>query len=123
MPNNPMKQTLADALGELVGHVLSSVGFVADYVQLGFNGPAMNAYTTPRITCGSESLSLGQPGYCDCLRRQIGCRVERTEVDDQRVSIAFESGAVVSISLRNDDYRGPEALEFSLDAKDRIWVV
>lgn len=122
MTNTPMSQTLANALGELVGHVLSSVEFVEDYVQLRFDGPCLTAYTAPIVTWGSESLSLGQPGYRDALCRQIGCRVERAEVDDQQVSIVFESGAAVSISLREDDYRGPEALQFSLDA-DRIWVV
>jgi len=122
LTDTPMSQTLADALGKLVGHKLSSVTFVADYIQLGFDGAGMNAYTTPTVTCGSDSLSLGQPGYRDVLCGQIGCRVERTEVDKQRVSIVFESGTEVSISLRDDDYRGPEALEFSLD-KDRVWVV
>ena len=77
----------------------------------------------PTVICGSETLSLGQPGYRDSLCSQIGRSVVRTEVDDQQVSIIFESGAVVSISIRDDDYRGPEALEFSLDAKDRVWVV
>ena len=76
----------------------------------------------PTVTFGSETLSLGQPGYRDCLCMQIGCRVERTDVNDQRVSIIFENGAAVSISLR-ENYRGAEALEFSLDPKDRIWVV
>jgi len=123
MTNTPIKQTLADALAKLVGHELSSVTFVRDYLQLAFDGGGMNAYTTPTVACGSESLSLGQPGYRDSLCRQIGCRVERTEVDDQRVAIIFEGGAAVSISLREDDYRGPEALEFSLDGKDRIWVI
>jgi hypothetical protein len=123
MTDTPVKQTLADALGKLVGRKLSSVTFVADYVQLAFDGPGMNAYTTPTVTSGSESLSLGQPGYRDALCAQIGCIVERTEVDKQRVSIVFESGAVISISLLDDDYRGPEALEFSLDERDRIWVV
>ena len=117
-----MKQTLADALGKLVGHELSSVTFVRDYVQLAFDGPGMNAYTMPTVACGSESLGLGQPGYRDGLCRQIGCKVERTEVDAQRVSIVFEGGAAISISLRDEDYRGPEALEFSLDDKC-IWVV
>jgi len=117
-----MKQTLADALGKLVGHELSSVTFVRDYVQLAFDGPSMNAYTTPTVTRGSESLTLGQPGYRDVLCRQIGCRVERTEVGDQRASVVFENGAAVSISLRGEDYRGPEALRFSLDDKCE-WVV
>jgi len=118
-----MNQTLSEALGKLVGHVLSSVEFVADYVQLWFDGSCMTAYTLPNVSQGSESLSSGQPGYRDALCRQIGCRVKRTDVGDQQVSIVFESGAAVSISLRDDDYRGPEALEFWLDKKDRVWVV
>jgi hypothetical protein len=117
-----MKQTLADALGTLVGHDLSSVTFVRDYVQLAFDGPGVNAYTMPTVTSGSESLTPGQPGYRDSLCRQIGCRVERTDADDRRVSIIFENGTMVSISLRDDDYHGPEALEFRLD-KDSIWIV
>jgi hypothetical protein len=117
-----MKQTLADALGKLVGHELSSVTFVRDYAQFAFDGPSMNTYTMPTVACGSENLSQGQPGYRDALCRQIGCRVERTEVDDQRMSIVFEGGAAVSISLRDEDYRGPEALQFSLDDKCD-WVV
>ena len=121
MTDIPTKQTLADALGRHVGSELSAVTFMRDYLQLAFDGPNMNAYTPPVVTCGSQSVSPGQPGYRDC--KQIGCGVERTEVDDQQVSIVFENGATVSISLRDDDYRGPEALEFWLDRKDRIWVV
>jgi|HubBroStandDraft_1064217.scaffolds.fasta_scaffold135262_1 hypothetical protein len=122
MTNAPTNQTLADALGNLAGHALSSVEFVADYVQLRFDGPTLTAYTAPTVSWGSESHVWGEPGYRDALCRQIGCRIERTAVDDQQVSIAFESGATVLISLRDDDYRGPEALQLLLD-KDRIWVV
>ena len=122
MTNAPTNQTLADALGNLAGHALSSVEFVADYVQLRFDGPTLTAYSAPTVSWGSESHVWGEPGYRDALCRQIGCRIERTAVDDQQVSIAFESGATVLISLRDDDYRGPEALQLLLD-KDRIWVV
>jgi hypothetical protein len=122
MKDTSTKQTLAHALGTLGGHKLNSVTFVRDYVQLGFDGPGVYAYTMPTVTSGSESLSLGQPGYRDRLCRQIGCRVRRTEVNDQRVSILFENGAIVSISLQDDDYRGPEALQFRLD-QDLNWIV
>jgi len=121
MTNTPTNQSLADALGSLNGHVLSSVEFVADYAQLRFDGPTLTAYTPPTVSWGTESHIWGEPGYRDALCRQIGCRVERTAVDDAQVSIAFESGAAVLISLRDEDYRGPEALQFSLD-KERIWV-
>jgi hypothetical protein len=123
MTNHPAKRTLAEALRELVGRVLSSVGFVADYVQLGFDGPGMNAFTAPTVARGSESLSLGQPGYRDGLCGQIGHGVESTEVNDRQVSIIFDNQVTISISLRDDDYGGPEALEFSLAPNDQIWVV
>jgi hypothetical protein len=117
-----MSQTLADALKNLVARELSSVTFVRDYVQLGFDGAGISAYTMPTVACGSERLSLGQAGYRDGLCRQIGSKVERTEVDSQLVAIVFEDGTVISISLRAEDYRGPEALQFALDDKC-IWVV
>jgi hypothetical protein len=116
-----MKQSLADALDKLAGRALSSVEFLADYVQLWFDGPCLTAYTSPTVASGPKTLSLDQPGYRDSLCRQIGCRVEHAEVDDRRVSICFEGGATISISLLDDDYRGPEALQFSLD-RDHIWV-
>jgi hypothetical protein len=122
MTDASKQQTLADALGHLVGGVLSSVEFVADYVQLRFNGPCMTAYTPPIVTRGSQSVGIGQPGYRDALCDEIGRRVERAEISDRRVSILFENGVAVSISLRDDDYRGAEALQFSLDDDDRIWV-
>jgi hypothetical protein len=121
MTDTLMNPTLADAIGKLVGHALSSVEFVADYVQLRFDGPTLTAYTPPTLRCGSERHIWGQAGYRDALCRQIGCRVERTAVEHDQVSIAFEGRAMVLISLRDNDYRGPEALQFSLD-KDRIWV-
>ena len=109
-------------LAKLVGEQLSSVEFVQDFVQLRFDGPCITAFTWPVVRSTSENLSWGQPGYRDALCCQISRLVERTEVDDQRVSIIFEGGAVFSVSLRDDDYRGPEALYFALD-KDHWWVV
>jgi hypothetical protein len=121
MTDTARNQTLADAIAKLPGHVLSSVEFVADYVQLRFDGPNLTAYTPPSVSWGSENYTWGQARYRDVLCGRIGSRVESTSVDDQQVSIAFESGPVIRISLRDADYRGPEALQFSLD-KDRVWV-
>jgi hypothetical protein len=113
---------LSEALHELVGNVLSSVEFVQDYLQMRFDGPCLTAYTPPSIRCGSKRFDWNQPGYRDELCGQIGRRIERSESDEQRILIAFEGGAEVSISLRPDDYCGPEAVQFSLDI-NRTWVV
>jgi len=125
MTNVPTNPTLAEALEKIVGSALSSVTFVADYVQLDFDGPNLTAYTLPIVRLGSQHIEWEQPGYRDALCGQIGRRVERVAVDDQHVSVMFEDSAAISISLLDGDYTGPEALQFRLDQKrpERIWVV
>ena len=118
-----IRQTLADALEKIVGSTVSSVTFVADYVQFSFNGPGLTAYTHPTVCLSAHTYSWGQVGYRDALCDLIGSRIDRTTVGKQAVSVTFENGATVSISLRDEDYCGPEALLFALDTKDRIWVV
>ena len=120
--NVPVHLTLAEALEKLVGSALSSVSFVADYIQFAFDGPELTAYTLPIVSSGSERLESGQLGYRDSLCKQIGRRVQRVEVNDQHVSVLFKEGAAISISVLDKDYTGPEALQFSLDQK-RIWIV
>jgi hypothetical protein len=115
------KQTLAEAIRELIDRVLSSVEFVADYVQLRFDGPTLTAYNPPSVRWGSDNHIWGEPGYRDALCEQIGSRIEGTTVDDERVTIAIETGATIVISLRHGGHASPEALQFFLD-KSRIWV-
>jgi hypothetical protein len=122
MTKVPVHATLAEALEKLVGRALSSVTFVADYIQFAFDGPGLTAYILPIVSSGSEHLESGQLGYRDSLCNQIGRCVQRVEVDDQHVSLLFKEGAAISISLLDKDYTGPEALQFSLD-QQRIWVV
>jgi hypothetical protein len=123
MTNAATKLTLAGALEKIRGCALSSVEFVMDYVQFWFDGACLTAFPPPAVDRGSGILASGERGYRDLLCGQIGCLVERTEVNDQRVTIAFEGGAAVSISLLDHDYRGPEALQSWLDKKDCFWVV
>jgi hypothetical protein len=47
--------------------------------------------------------------------------VHRAEVQPEQVRLIFESGTAIEISLKADDYRGPEALEFWLKS-DKTWV-
>jgi hypothetical protein len=122
MTDTSTHPTLADALQAIVGCVLSSVTFVADYVQFDFNGPSLTAHTLPVVSLGSESLKWSESGYRDALCLQIGRHIERVEVDEQHVAIAFEGGSAISISLLDKDYVGPEALQFLLN-QNRMWVV
>ncbi len=122
MADTSTHPALADALRTLMGCVLSSVTFVADYVQFDFNGPSLTAYTLPIVSWGAGSLKWGESGYRDALCLQIGRHIERAEADEQHVAILFEGGSTISISLLDKDYSGPEALQFSLN-EDRMWVV
>jgi hypothetical protein len=95
-----------------------------DYVQLRFNGPCLTVYTlSHQIIKNGKSISWGEPGYRDALCDLIACVVKRTEiVDAERVSLAFENDAVWNMSLRDEDYRGLEAMMFNDDI-NKYWFV
>src|SRR5690349_8489251 len=115
-------QSLAIALRELEGKALSSVEFVQDYVQLRFDGPTLTAYSPPSIGVKESIVKWGDRCYHDVLCEQISHRVVETGViEDKEVSLRFEDGATLRISLHQEDSRGPEALEF-VSGLDRIWV-
>jgi hypothetical protein len=113
--------TLTDALRTLVGSALSSVEFVQDYVQFRFDGPCLTAYTQPKIRTSNGTLSWSDPGYRDALCSQIGCLITNASSDGDDVSVCFAGVTCITISLRRDDYRGPEALQLSLEST-QIWV-
>ena len=123
MTTTPANLTLKQAMSEIVGHQLSSVTFVQDYVQFDFDGSALTAYTLPSVNSGSRFLRWGETGYRDALCEQISHNIQQVEVDEEHVVLLFEGGAAISISLLDEDYTGPEALTFSLDRQQGIWVV
>lgn len=112
---------LNSGVGQLKGRVLSSVEFVQDYLQLRFDGPCLTAYTHPVVDVATERLSWGVLGYRDRLCDQIGSTVVDAWANEAEVSVGFESGAVISVSLRDEDYNGPEALQFTGE-DGTVWV-
>lgn len=116
-------KTLQQGLSELKGRDLSSVEFVRDYVQLRFDGPYLTMHMLPSIiTAQGDALMPGERCYRDFLCERIGVKVTDIEVvAHTEVAIHFEDGTALRISLREGDYRGPEALEFMNEGGD-IWV-
>ncbi len=110
-------------LDELHGRELASVEFVRDYVQLRFDGPCLTAYTHPTVQMGDNPLHWDAPGYRDALRSCIGTVVTDAAIEpDQEIRIRFSSGAVVSISLRPDDYVCSEAATLrGNDGRLAVW--
>lgn len=113
---------IEEALHEIVGLTLASVEFVHDYIQLRFNGPQLTLYTLPTIKDRKGTFRAGQDTYCDVLVRQIGKKVKGSNVKKEEIELLLETETQICISLRERDYRGPEALEFR-SANEQIWVV
>jgi hypothetical protein len=112
----------AHPLSIIEGEQLSSVEFVQDYVQLRFDGPYLTAITLHNVELGNIHLKWGMPGYRDALCDRIGTTVQSVSViTSETLLIKFADGAIVSISLRPEDYRAEEAVMF--DDKTKQWDV
>ncbi len=112
-----------DPLAQIVGEQLSEVTFVQDYVQLAFDGPRLTAITCPRVFVSGRWFNWGEAGYRDALCGQIA-KVLRagTTHDGQEIRLEFMDDTVISISLRDEGYRGPEAAYFVPIDKTTPWT-
>ena len=112
-----------EVLQEIVGRQLGSVEFVQDYVQLHFDGPGLTAITQPALEVGSRELAWDTPGFRDELCRRIAREVVSARIiPNVAVRLEFDDGAVVKISLRDEDYRAAEAVQFEVSA-ERGWAL
>lgn len=116
-------KTLNEALQALKDIPLYSVEFVMDYVQLRFGGPTLTAFTHPSLQVDGKTVTWESPEFKDLLCGLIEIPVVETDVvKSEEVKLRFENGTTVLISLRENDYSGPEALEFVVDSGPS-WVV
>jgi hypothetical protein len=116
-------KTLDEALKRLIGEQLSSVEFVQDYLQLRFDGPFLTVYGFVHHVIRNQcSVSWGQPGYRDTLGSLISHQIKQTELSGEKIFLTFDNESIWSMSLREQDRNGPEALMY-VDGSDKIWVV
>ena len=100
-------------LSSIEGQELSSVTFVQDYLVLDFNGPVLTLYIWPEVFRPEGSYGFGEPGFRDMLCEEIANDVETaTFAEAIALEIAFESGTIFRIPLRDQDYVGAEAGQF-----------
>jgi hypothetical protein len=111
-----------NALQFLIGEQLSSVEFVQDYVQLRFNGPCLTVYCSlHQITKDDLTKTWGEAGYCDELCRLTALSIEQVRIEPSEcLAITFDDGSIWSMSLRDEHYRGPEALCYT-DSLRGLW--
>ena len=101
-------------LSSLTGEQLSSVIFVADYVQFDFNGPVLSALSHPIVEVKGVRYRFPEQGSRDALCSLIQQSVADAGAQDNRsIDVTFDSGARLSISLAPHSYDGPEAATFS----------
>lgn len=101
-------------ISAIEGQELTSVEFVSDYVRLRFDGPMLTLYAWPHVLLEDFSLAFSQPEYRNALCAQIGEMVGKAELKElDSMTIEFESGTVIALSLREEDMDGPEAGTYS----------
>ena len=103
----------------LEGQELSSVEFLADYLRLRFDGPMLTLYAWPHVLLADFSIAFGEPEYRNALCAQIGESVATAKLEElDSLTVEFESGTVIALSLREEDLDGPESGSYSADGSE-----
>jgi hypothetical protein len=103
-------------ISAIEGQELSAVEFVGDYLRLRFDGPMLTLYAWPHILLADFSIAFGEPEYRNALCAQIGEMVAKTALEElEALTVEFESGTVIALSLREEELDGPEAGSYSAD--------
>ena len=103
-------------ISAIEGQELTAVEFVGDYVRLRFDGPMLTLYAWPHILLADFSIAYGEPEYRNALCAQIGEMVAKAALEElEALTVEFESGTVIALSLREEELDGPEAGSYSAD--------
>lgn len=98
----------------LIGEELTSVEFMQNSLALHFGDKTMFLNAWPLIA-DSEGISIGygEPGYRDAVCFVLGLEIEKaTYTEGVELTMEFDGGAVIALSLREEDMESPEAGEF-----------
>jgi hypothetical protein len=98
------------------GQELTAVEFVADYLRLRFDGPMLTLYAWPHVLLADFSIAFSEPEYRNALCAQLGERVATASLEElEAMTVEFESGTVIALSLREEDLDTAEAGSYSED--------
>lgn len=102
-------------IDSLSGDRLSSVEFVHEHVQLRFEEALLTLYVWPEIADAEGiSIGFGQPSYRDALCSTIDEAVASADFNEgDALTIEFENGTVLALSLRDEDLDTPEVGSFT----------
>ena len=100
------------SLSRIVGEQLSAVSFVMDYLQLQFNNYFLTVLTPLTVLAGEQSFRLGDLPYRDALCERITHIVKSVVLATDYLRIDFDDDSAFIISLKEEDYVCPEAINF-----------
>lgn len=111
-------------ISAIEGQELTAVEFVSDYLRLRFGdagvGPMLTLYGWPHVLLADFSVAFGEPEYRNALCAQIGEIIAKASLEEmEALTLEFESGTVIALSLREEDMDGPEAGSYSADGSGR----
>ncbi|MFC4526351.1 hypothetical protein ISN76_19000 [Dyella halodurans] len=101
-----------EQLKELAGRQLTAVTFVWDYLQLQFDGPALNVMNTVAVSSQEQSARTGDNQFRNLLCSHISGRVQAVDINADEVSIEFFGGGRIAVLLADEHYSGPEAIYY-----------
>lgn len=101
-------------ISSIVGEELIAVEFVQDYLRLRFDTPLLTLYAWPHVLLSEFSIAYGEPEYRNALCALLGEKVEEAALEEgDSLTLKFENGTVLALSLREEDLDGPQAGEYS----------
>lgn len=101
----------SDILNELIGEKLSAVTFVQDYLQLWFDGPGLNVMNPITVLAENRQIASWEKGFRDLLCGQIAKTISSVVWNEgEGFELTFSDESILSVSLKPDDYSGPEAV-------------
>ena len=112
----------SECFNQIIGEKLSAVVFVLDYHQLQFDGPAFTILNPITVASNSSSVAVGEDQFRNRLCEQIAKVVKRVECKEgDSLVVEFEHVLVNLLSLKEEDYGGPEAVIFR--GNNDVWAV
>lgn len=101
-------------LRQIIGEKLSAVVFVLDYYQLQFDGPAFSIMTPITVIADGRTTKSGDDQFRNHICDQIAKVAKDLEIiENQYFAIILQDNSELRVSLRPEDYQGPEAVNFN----------
>jgi hypothetical protein len=102
----------ASVLKGAIGSELDIVTFIRDYWPITFNNYSFSVLSSLRVTGNGWSVRDKEAGFRDRLCNCIGHKVEQASHCEDCITFSLDNGCSIEISLRDEDYQGPEAVNF-----------